>query len=92
MHDREFRHFWRPYDTFRYFSRLFETFRSQKVHEFDEVLHGKDEVVHGKDEVIHGQDEYSMLSVKYMRNARNIPKNNFETCRTVRKFSHGQIF
>ena len=29
----------------RDFSRLFETFKSQKVHEFNEVLYGKDEVL-----------------------------------------------
>ena len=44
MHDREL-------DIFGDFMILFETFRSQKLHEFDEVLYGKDEVIHGKDEV-----------------------------------------
>ena len=39
------------------FLRLFETFKSQKVHEFNEVLYGKDEVLHTKDEILHGKDE-----------------------------------
>ena len=39
------------------FPRLFETFKSQKVHEFNEVLYGKDEEFHGKDEVLHGNDK-----------------------------------
>ena len=36
MHDRELK----LSEDFRDFQRLFETFRSQKVHEFNEVLHG----------------------------------------------------
>ena len=39
------------------FPRLFETFRSQKVHEFNEVLYGKYEVLDGKDEILHRKDE-----------------------------------
>ena len=31
----------------RTFQTKLETFRSQKVHEFNEVLYGKDEVLHG---------------------------------------------
>ena len=53
MHDRELK----LSEDFRDFQRLFETFRSQKVHEFNEVLHGKDEVLHGKDEMLHRKDE-----------------------------------
>ena len=53
MHDRELK----LSETFRDFPRLFETFRSQKVHEFNEVLYGKDEVLYGKDEVLHGKYE-----------------------------------
>ena len=50
MHDRELK----LSETFRDFPRLFEIFRSQKVHEFNEVLHGKDkaEILHRKDEVL----------------------------------------
>ena len=44
-------------EIFRDFLRLFETFRTQKVHEFNEVLYGKDEVLHGKDEILHRKDE-----------------------------------
>ena len=46
MHDRELKLSKISTD----FSRLFETFKSQKVHEFNEVLFGNDEVLHGKDE------------------------------------------
>ena len=35
-------------ETFRNLLKLFETFKSQKFHEFDEVLYGKDELLHGK--------------------------------------------
>ena len=55
VHDREL-NFTRLSDTFRDFLRLlrlFETFKSQKVHEFNEVLYGKDEVIHGKYEILH---------------------------------------
>ena len=50
MHDRELK----LSEDFRDFQRLFETFRSQKVHEFNEVLHGKDkaEILHRKDEIL----------------------------------------
>ena len=44
-------------ETFRDFPILFETFRSQKVHEFNEKLYGKDEVLHGKYEILHRKDE-----------------------------------
>ena len=53
MHDRELK----LSETFRDFPILFETFRSQKVHEFNEVLYGKDEVFHGKYEILHRKDE-----------------------------------
>ena len=53
MHDRELK----LSETFRDFPRLFETFRSQKVHEFNEVLYGKDELLYVKDEVLHEKDE-----------------------------------
>ena len=53
MHDRELK----LSETFRDFPRLFETFRSQKVHEFNEVLYGKDEVLYGKDELLYVKDE-----------------------------------
>ena len=53
MHDRELK----LSETFRDFLRLFETFKSQKLHEFDEVLYGKDEILHGKHEILHGKDE-----------------------------------
>ena len=53
MHDRELK----LSETFRDFPRLFETFRSQKVHEFNEVLYGKDELLYVKDEVRHEKDE-----------------------------------
>ena len=46
MHDRK------VLETFRDLLKLFETFKSQKHHEFGEVLYGKDEVLHGKDEVL----------------------------------------
>ena len=55
VHDREL-DFTRLSDTFRDFLRLlrlFETFKSQKVHEFNEVLYGKDEVLH----TLHTKDE-----------------------------------
>ena len=45
MHDRE------VLETFEALGdllKLFETFKSQKLHEFDEVLYGKDELLHGK--------------------------------------------
>ena len=54
MHDRELK----LSEDFRDFQRLFETFRSQKVHEFNEVLHGKD-----KAEILHRKDE--MLWIRY---------------------------
>ena len=50
------RNFPRLSEICRYFSRLFETFKSQKVHEFNEVLYGKDEVLHGKYEILHRKD------------------------------------
>ena len=53
MHDRELK----LYETFRDFPRFSETFRSQKVHDFNEVLYGKDEVLHGNDEILHRKDE-----------------------------------
>ena len=53
MHDRELK----LSETFRDFPRLFETFRSQKVHEFNELLYGKDELLYVKDEVLHEKDE-----------------------------------
>ena len=45
MHDREI------LETFRDLLKLFETFKSQKLHEFGEVLYGKDELLHGKKEI-----------------------------------------
>ena len=53
MHDRELK----LSETFRDFPRLFEIFRSQKVHEFNEVLYRKDEILYGKDEIFHRKDE-----------------------------------
>ena len=57
MHDRELK----LSKTFRDFPRLFETFKSQKVHEFNEVLHGKDGVLHRKDGVLHRKDEVLLI-------------------------------
>ena len=44
MQDRELK-LSETFRDFRDFLRLFETFKSQKVHEFNEVLYGKDEVL-----------------------------------------------
>ena len=46
MHDREI------LDTFRDLLKLFKTFKSQKLHEFDEVFYEKYEVLHGKYEEV----------------------------------------
>ena len=51
MHDREI------LETFRDLLKLFETFKSQKLHEFDEILYGKYELLHGKDEILQRKDE-----------------------------------
>ena len=45
MHDREI------LETFRDLLKLFETFKSQKLHEFDEILYGKYEQNKKKKEI-----------------------------------------
>ena len=59
------------------FPRFSKTFRSQKVHEFNEVLYGKDEVIHGKDEILHRKDE--ALWIRWVPHVRDsLSRSKFE--------------